>query len=141
MMLTQIRTYRWLKPIILGLFSLSAIGMHLDVHFCKGHVAGISLIGFEQSTDSDSCCSQPCANEDKSPGCCHDTEISASLDYNGVNITIEAEDDDIFDVQVGVAALPNKDITSFVTDCVVPPTTGPPILKIKRHILYQSFLC
>lgn len=139
-MLSQLRKYRFITPVILAIFSLSAIGVHLDVHFCKGKISGIKLISFSQNTESKSCCPQTCSTDfEKDKNCCNDEEVNASMDYDGMPIVLELENSSQVDIHL-IASLFVLE-PPFIKSIIAPSDTGPPLSSFQIRILYQSFLC
>lgn len=140
MMFTRIRKYRLLTPVLLVLFSISAIGIHLDVHLCKGHISGIKLISFAKASQATSCCPTICSLDlDDQKNCCSDEEINASMDYDGMPIVIEVEKSVQYNL---LSTAPDFDLRRKVPiHFIVPSDTGPPISKVHKRILFQSFLC
>ena len=140
MMLTQIRKYRFITPVILVMFSFSAIGFHLDVHFCKGYVSGIKLISFSQSQDTKACCIGICVTENPDDqNCCDDVELSASMDYNGSSISFELENP--AEIEIYAVTLHFVIEPEVFRSHIIPSDTGLAISAIQKRILYQSFLC
>jgi len=141
-MLSRIRKYKWIIPLLICSFGLSAVGVHLEVHLCHGHVASVKLVSLDNKESSNkACCPGMCMHEEEDNGCCDDEEISAALDYDG--IVLIAEDMDTKPVHY--ATLMDLGATSsqvMSSEHIVLSDTGPPPLSgYLLRIRLQSFLC
>ena len=138
-MLVNIRKYRsWLKVYVI-FFAFSVSGVHLKVHFCKGHIAGVNLIAsVETSVNSNACVVNGCSSQEDG-NCCDDKFVSTSLDYDGASFTysldIDIEDQFSNFVQPPVPLNTPSNVKPTLDD------RGPPIKGAERRILFQSFLC
>jgi hypothetical protein len=63
--------------LLIGLYGLSASGMAVQLHYCCGKVAGVSL-GYQKSNKAG------CKHGMKMtmPGCCNDQQVSIDVDDN-----------------------------------------------------------
>lgn len=137
-MLSRIRSYRSIAPILIAFFAISAIGVNVDLHFCGGHFAGINLIATSDDKVDSSCCATTCSEDGRD--CCDDTSLSAALDYDGVSsVTIHKDHVDVLP-QVEVLVL-DTDYVDVENDRIVLSDTGPPLSGQLLRIRYQSFLC
>lgn len=137
-MLSRIRSYKTIAPILIAFFAISAVGVNVDLHFCGGHFAGINVMDASGDSADSNCCVKPCVEE--GGDCCDDTALSAALDYDGLtSVSIQKD-------QVDVSPLAKiSTISAIVTlvknDRVVLSDTGPPLSGQLLRIRYQSFLC
>lgn len=137
-MLSRIRSYKSVAPVLIAFFAISAIGVNVDLHFCGGHFAGISLMDSTGDNGNSSCCVKPCV--EKGGDCCDDTSVSAALDYDGLSlVTLQKDHTDVLPiVEVFVV---NQDYVKVQNDKIVLSDTGPPLSGQLLRIRYQSFLC
>ncbi len=137
-MLSRIRSYKSLSPVLIAFFAVSAIGVNVDLHFCGGHFAGISLMDTAGDNGNSSCCVKPCV--EKGGDCCDDTSLSAAMDYDGLSsVTIQKDHLDVIPL-VGVLIL-DQEYAEVQNDRIVLSDTGPPLSGQLLRIRYQSFLC
>ena len=137
-MLSRIRSYKSLSPVLIAFFAVSAIGVNVDLHFCGGHFAGISLMDTSGDSGDSSCCVKPCV--EKGGDCCDDTSLSAAMDYDGLSsVTIQKDHLDVIPL-VGVLIL-DQEYAEVQNDRIVLSDTGPPLSGQLLRIRYQSFLC
>ena len=137
-MFDSIRKYKiWIRFFVI-FFAVSVSGVHLDVHFCNGNLAGVKIMSSEEpSADLSRCCASICSAED--PGnCCDDEAVSASLDYDGLALHISYDKEYKYSNHIVCSNhVGATEITKFSnTGCRAPPWSG-----LDRRIQFQSFLC
>lgn len=127
-------------------FMTSTIGLHLDVHWCKGHLSGIKLISFSQDISQASCCAaKSCSSEspasEEDNDCCNDTEVSAFMDYDASLVAWESDQSEKVTIPEMVSNKANLIYKRLSLYLVVPSDTGPPLTGVQLRVKYQSFLC
>lgn len=143
-MLSQIRSYRRLSIGLAAILLFSVVGFHLDVHYCQGKLAGVSLVSPEvsecamASTEQKGCCLD--AEEEK--GCCQDVEFSSSLDYDGLALSTSTLE--TIDISPVLVLRPKEVVLRSITyrnnlKCDPPDRIN--LSGQEVRIQFQSFLC
>lgn len=143
-MLNVIRSYRRFSLSLIAFVLIGAVGLRLDVHYCQGHLAGISLILPDMSCCSDdqndsSCCDQ----EESELPCCEDKEHIATLDFEApLSQLLEYND---VDFDHSDAWICTDEVEQKVVSHSDLKNTGPPRYLspsgMEIRILFQSFIC
>jgi len=143
------RHRKTLAYFLLALFSLPGVGFSATVHYCNGHLSGLSLIGqadgchdqIDESCHSSQTKKSCCAGSDHdSKDCCVDTDSFNVLDYDGMAQVSDVIADygiyaDVLSAQPDLFI--NYNIHHY--DPVYPQP--PPLSGFEKRIAYGSFLC
>ena len=143
------RHRKTLAYLLLALFSLPGVGFSATVHYCNGHLSGLSLLGpsescHDQTVDSchntvskKSCCA---STEHDSNNCCQDTDSFNVLDYNG---TSQSHDMGVDYEMCNVTFYqPTKLFVNYKIYSYDPIYPQPPPLSgYEKRIKLGSFLC
>ena len=143
-MFDVIRSYKRIALILMGFVIIGAVGLRLDVHYCKGNLAGISLILPDMP-----CCAEDakagtcCAEEESDQPCCEDKEQMAVLDFEApLNQIQEFSDIDFENYNVDFSSLQIEQNFALTSDL---SGVGPPIYQsssgMEIRIRLQSFIC
>ena len=143
------RHRKTLAYLLLALFSLPGVGFSATVHYCNGHLSGLSLLGpsegcHDQTVDSchstvskKSCCA---STDHDSKDCCQDTDSFNVLDYDGTSQSHDVGVDyEMYYVTFHrlTELFVNYNIYSYNPVYPQPP----PLSGYEKRIEYGSFLC
>lgn len=152
-----VRTYsRAITALFILLFGLSNIRLSSSVHYCRGEIKSISLIGEAKSCHEKAIksCHQKKASKNIchtdlsddiacKDGCCQDEEYTAQLDYDGIfcaSITTDSEAP-IQYITGGLHSYINKISTLASVKSIPRYRPPPPSSGMDIRVELCSFLC
>jgi len=119
----------------MGLYGLSASGMAIQLHYCCGKVASVS-VGYQKS-DKAGC--KHGSMKKTMPGCCNDQQVSIDVDDDqglSSTATIPAQPD--VDVPAYQVAAPTV-LTSLHTASIANIRGSPPNSSVPIYLFNQVF--
>lgn len=134
----RIRTHRRFSFLLIGAIVLSSLHYSVNVHYCNGTFAGISLIDSDKSCEMTSPCRMKAA-DDESKNCCENEKVyvdDLDVDYIVSTAVIQIDIQDVFHKPQALSL----ELSPYTTLYEWYGYHPPPPLDLDVQILFQTFL-